>query len=361
MLLVIFGVVMVLSASSIDSLMATRNSFSVGVKQLAFAGVGLTFMSIISLLPTSFIRSKAPLVLIGAFGLQASVFVIGKEVNGNKNWIDIFGLFGFQPSEFLKLAMIIYLATYLATNQDFLDLKSVWNRAILWCLAALGLVMLGRDLGTSLIMLVIFLGLMALAGMPKVLLNRVLLGIAVLIPIALFSSASRIGRITAWLNPDAPDPFDYNWQTEHGLWALAAGRIFGSGLGESKMKWSWIPEVENDFIFAVIGEELGLIGALGVIAVFVVLAITFKKILERTRDLFSRFVVMAVMLWIVFQALINIAVVLRLLPVLGVPLPLISAGGSSLIAVLGAIGVVLAIERENHSAPSAVTRTRSRR
>jgi cell division protein FtsW len=115
------------------------------------------------------------------------------------------------------------------------------------------------------------------------------------------------------------------------------------------MKWSWIPEVENDFIFAIIGEELGLIGALVVIALFLALAFSFLKILQRTNDFFSRIIVQAIMLWIVFQALINIAVVLRLLPVLGVPLPLISAGGSSLIATLMAIGIVLAIERENHA------------
>ena len=135
------------------------------------------------------------------------------------------------------------------------------------------------------------------------------------------------------------------------MWAISAGRIFGAGLGESKMKWSWIPEVENDFIFAVISEELGLIGALVVIALFVFLAITFFKIWQRTADDMSRYVVSGVMIWIIFQALINIAVVLRLLPVLGVPLPLISAGGSSLLTTLGAIGIVLAVERENHANP----------
>jgi cell division protein FtsW (lipid II flippase) len=205
-------------------------------------------------------------------------------------------------------------------------------------------------------MAIAFIGLLALAGMPNKLLRLVGLVVAVGVPLALMSSSSRIGRITAWLNPNGPDPLNYNWQSEHGMWALAAGRIFGSGLGESKMKWSWIPEVENDFIFAIIGEELGLIGALVVIVLFVFLAFSFLRIMQRTSDPFKRNVVMAVMLWIIFQALVNIAVVLRLLPVLGVPLPLISAGGSSLISALGAIGVVLAIERENHANPIAVSR-----
>jgi cell division protein FtsW (lipid II flippase) len=119
------------------------------------------------------------------------------------------------------------------------------------------------------------------------------------------------------------------------------------------MKWSWIPEVENDFIFAIIGEELGLVGALVVILLFVFLAFSMLRIMQRTNDPFKRNVVQGVMLWIVFQALVNIAVVLRLLPVLGVPLPLISAGGSSLISALTAVGVVLAIERENHAQPRA--------
>jgi cell division protein FtsW (lipid II flippase) len=128
------------------------------------------------------------------------------------------------------------------------------------------------------------------------------------------------------------------------------------------MKWSWIPEVENDFIFAIIAEELGLIGALAVIGLFVFLMLAFVKVYQRTRDQFSRYVVLGVMVWITLQALINIAVVLRLLPVLGVPLPLISAGGSSILATLGAIGIVLAIERENHSQPMSqrVSQVRSK-
>ncbi|MFM6971577.1 MAG: FtsW/RodA/SpoVE family cell cycle protein, partial [Rhodoluna sp.] len=171
-------------------------------------------------------------------------------------------------------------------------------------------------------------------------------------------SSSRTARISAWLNPSAADPGMYNWQSEHGIWAIAAGRVFGAGLGESKMKWSWIPEVENDFIFAVIAEELGLIGALVVIVLFVILAFSLLKILQRTNDPFGRFTIGGIMIWIVFQALINIAVVLRLLPVLGVPLPLISQGGSSMLSTLLAIGIVLGIERQNHSLPQARVRPR---
>lgn len=349
--LVAFGVIMVLSASSIDSLVANSNSLLVFVKQFGFAILGLISLSIVSLMPINSIRSKAKAFFVLAMIGQLAVLFVGKEINGNRNWIDLFGVVSIQPSEFLKIAVILHVAAYLASQENYFEESKVWYRSLFMVFAAMALVILGRDLGTVIIMLVAFIGLLALAGMPSQIMRQVGLALIVLIPAALMSSASRIGRITAWLNPNAPDPLDYNWQAEHGMWAISAGRIFGAGLGESKMKWSWIPEVENDFIFAVIAEELGLIGALVVIALFVVLAFSLLRIMQRSQDTFSRIVVAAIMVWLVFQALINIAVVLRLLPVLGVPLPLISAGGSSLISALTAIGVVLAIERENHASP----------
>jgi cell division protein FtsW len=349
--LVGFGLVMVLSASSIDSLRANNNSFATAGKQAGFAIIGLVVMSVFSILSTEWWRSKAKLGYIATMLLQLAVLFIGIDINGNRNWIKILGI-PIQPSEFLKVAVVLHVAVFLSARARELDASATWRKAFVMMGAAMALVFGGKDLGTMLIMLVMFVGMLSLAGLPMKLLRLIALGAVVLTPLALTSgSSSRVGRVTAWLNPSAPDPNGYNWQAEHGMWAISAGRIFGSGLGESKMKWSWIPEVENDFIFAVIAEELGLIGALVVIALFVALAIAFYRIWQRTSDDFSRYVVSGIMIWIVFQALINMAVVLRLLPVLGVPLPLISAGGSSLIATLGAIGIVLSIERENHANP----------
>jgi len=165
----------------------------------------------------------------------------------------------------------------------------------------------------------------------------------------IMSSPSRRIRFEAWLNPEGADPMGVRWQFEHGTWALASGGIFGTGLGRSKLKWSWIPEVENDFIFAVIGEELGLVGAGAVILLFFAIGLVLFAIVRLQTDTFNRNVVVGVMFWIVMQAFINIGVVLGLFPVLGVPLPLISAGGSSLIATMLAIGVVLAAERDRMS------------
>ena len=354
--LVGFGIVMVLSASSIDSLVANDNSLTIFFKQAGAAILGLVLMSIASLVPMSTYKKYARFGFALFMFLQVLVLFIGREVNGNKNWLYI-GPFGIQPSEFLKIAVVIVLAWYIYEWQSQLDFAITWYKALGFAGAAMALVIFGKDLGTVIIMFITYLGLLALAGMPSRILVIVCAAIVAAMPILLSQGGSRMGRILAWMNPSAPDPLDYNWQAEHGMWALAAGRIFGSGLGESKMKWSWIPEVENDFIFAIIGEELGLIGALGVIALFVFLAFSLLRIMQRTTDEFSRLIVVGVMFWLVFQALVNIAVVLRLLPVLGVPLPLISAGGSSLLASLIAIGVVLGIERENNSKPLAARRT----
>lgn len=351
--LVAFGLVMVLSASSIDSLKGTNNSFTIFLRQLFFAALGLVGMASVSLLPSRFFKAMAGRAYLVFLGLQALTLVIGTDINGNRNWLNL-GLFSIQPSEFLKVAIILHLSVYLSLRKNDFDIPMVWWRGLVPAAVGVVAVLLGKDLGTVIIMVAMTLGLTILAGMPNRISWTILGALTVITPIVLnLGSSSRVGRILAWMNPGAPDPNGYNWQAEHGMWAIAAGGVFGQGLGASKMKWSWIPEVENDFIFAIISEELGLIGALAVIALFIFLALSFIKIWQRTQDDFSRYVVSGVMVWVIFQALINIAVVLRLLPVLGVPLPLISAGGSSLVATLGAIGLVLAIERENHAQPFA--------
>jgi hypothetical protein len=358
--LVAFGLVMVLSASSIDSLKASNNSFAVFNRQLAAAALGLVAMAAVSILPSSLFRKYARVALFATLTLQAFVALFGTSINGNRNWINL-GFVNIQPSEFLKVALVLFMASYLTARQLDLDIPKVWWKGLAPAGIAILAVMAGSDLGTSIIMLIMAMGLMIVAGLPNRITFSIVAVLAVASPILInFGSSSRAGRILAWLNPNAPDPNGYNWQSEHGMWAVAAGGIFGQGLGSSKMKWSWIPEVENDFIFAIIAEEFGLIGALVVIGLFVFLAISFLKIWQRTQDTFSRHVVSGIMIWIIFQALVNIAVVLRLAPVLGVPLPLISAGGSSLLATLGAIGIVLAIERENHAQPYAA-RARTRR
>jgi cell division protein FtsW len=346
--LVVFGLVMVLSSSSIDSLVANRDAFYVFSRQSLYAVVGLAVMLFISSLKLKVIQNLVKAAVVFGFALQLSVPFIGITVNGNTNWISIAG-FTLQPAEFLKVALIMYMAWFVSNRENELDdPRRVLLPVLIVGGAALALVMLGRDLGTAIIIALIVFGTLVIVGAPLRPLVQVFVGVAIAGALAAFSSASRMARINAWLNPDASSSDAFNWQYEHGTWALAAGGVFGVGLGNSKMKWSWIPEVENDFIFAVIGEELGLIGALVVIGIFALLVSSLIGIMNRSDSSFGRIIVIGVIVWIVSQSAVNIAVVLGVLPVLGVPLPLISAGGSSLIATLGAIGIVLAIEKDNH-------------
>jgi cell division protein FtsW len=346
--LVIFGSMMVLSASYVDALKAGNGAYSIFLKQIFAAAVGLFGMGVISRFPIAALQKLTRPFFALAIGAQALVLMIGTAVNGNKNWISIFGLFSLQPSEFLKLAMILNIALFLTRRDaELTDPTRTWWPAFLNGILAMVAVILGSDLGTVIVMFLIVMVQLSIAGMPRRLVGFIA-GLAVIaIPIAINWSASRRARVWAWLNPSAPDPLDVNWQAKHGIWALAAGGVGGTGFGDSKMKWSWIPEVENDFIFAIIGEEFGLIGAVVVVALFVALCFVLIKITMKTRGTFERYVLVGIMGWIVLQALVNIAVVLNFLPVLGVPLPLISSGGSSLLSTLAAIGVVLGIERRN--------------
>lgn len=347
---VFLGLAMVASASSVDAFKATSNAGSTFYKQGLFAVAGTFLLIVASNMPIAFYRRIGSIAMLGMIGLQLATVLFGKEVNGNKNWIDL-GLFTLQPSEFLKLALIIGISYLLSQySEDGFQNRQLTTRIAAYSGISLFLVVfMGKDMGTGVVMAVMLMGMFLFAGMR---LSQWLavsaMGLAAVVLLVQMSASRRI-RFDAWLNPDSADPMGVRWQYEHGTWALASGGLFGTGLGRSKLKWSWIPEVENDFIFAIIGEELGLIGAIFVIVLFFLIGLTLFSIAKKQTSAFSRNMVIGVMLWIVMQALINISVVLGYLPVLGVPLPLISAGGSSLIATLGAVGVVLAVERDRMS------------
>jgi cell division protein FtsW len=346
-LIVAVGLIMVASASAVDSYKETDNAALTFLRQALYVGVGFFALIVLSNIKLDIYRKLAPPVLLAMLVVQLVTAFFGVEINGNRNWLDI-GITTIQPAEFLKIALIVALALQLAQlQQDQETDKQIWIMVLGVSVVALLLVaIIGRDLGTGVVIGVTLLAMYLFAGMP---LGR-WLGIVVLVAlaaaVAIMSSASRRIRFEAWLNPDGADPMGVMWQFEKGTWALAAGGFWGTGLGRSKLKWSWIPEVENDFIFAVIGEELGLLGALAVIALYFAMAMVLFAIAKQQTNAFSRNVVAGVMVWISMQAFINIGVVLGLFPVLGVPLPLISAGGSSTIATLAGIGIVLAVERD---------------
>jgi cell division protein FtsW len=347
--LVLFGLVMVLSASSIESFTSAGDFFGRFVKQSLYAVIGIPLMLVASRLPVIFWKKWAWTALMIAGALQLLVFTgLGIEYGGNRNWISIAGISA-QPSEFVKIALIVWVAWVLATKRDMLD---DWRHVLLpigpVAGLAIGMVLIGNDLGTSFILLMIVIGCVYFAGVKLRYIFVGIVGVALLGLLASLARTSRTGRISAWMSGCVVgDPNGYCWQPQHANWALAAGGLFGRGLGNSTAKWNWLPEADNDFIFAIIGEELGLIGAIVVLGLFIVLAIAFVRVIRSTRDPFARMVTSGVMIWVIGQAFVNIAVVVGVLPVLGVPLPLISAGGSALIATLLGIGVVLSFARDS--------------
>ena len=365
--LVTFGLVMVLSSSTIESFNDDDGFFGRFMRQGLFAAIGIPLMLVASGMPPQFWKKWAWPALMFGGALQMLVFVPGIGTGGyggNNNWIHV-GTFTAQPSEFVKIALIVWVAWVLTSKQDLLsDWKHVALPIAPVAGAAILLVLVGNDLGTASVMLMIVLGCMFFAGVRLKFLAVAVSLLAVLAFLFAKTSSSRSDRIDAWLNGcTAADYSGYCWQPEHANWALAAGGIFGKGLGNSVAKWNWLPEASSDYIFAIIGEELGLIGAIVVLALFVVLTIAFVRIIRSTNDSFARTTTAGVMVWVIGQAMVNIAVVLGVLPVLGVPLPLISAGGSALIATLLGIGVVLSFARSAKSTPrtEAVAQTPAER
>ncbi|WP_125098379.1 FtsW/RodA/SpoVE family cell cycle protein [Leucobacter chromiireducens] len=347
LLLVGFGLIMVLSSSSITSYLNDQGFFGGFWKQATFALIGLPLMLIAAAMPIDVWKKWAWWLLGLGLLLQLLVFTpLGVEVYGNRNWIQI-GSFGAQPSEALKLALVVWVGTVLLRKEPLLgEMKHELIPVVIpGALLALGVVLLGKDLGTVLIMAGMVFGAMYFGGVSWKSLTVTAVGGLLAVVFFVVTSQNRLDRLFGHAEGNT-DYSGLGWQPLHGRWALAGGGLFGVGLGGSKAKWSWLPAADNDYIFAIIGEELGLIGALLVIAMFVALAVVMLRVITRARDRFGKAVVGGILVWIVGQALVNIGVVLEVLPVLGVPLPLISSGGTALIACLAAMGVVISIARD---------------
>lgn len=357
MLLVALGVVMVLSASAVTSYRSTRSSFSVVENQLLWAGLGIPVMLAASRLPVGAWRRLAWPLLTGALALLALVPVIGLEVNGNRNWLAI-GPVRLQPSELAKVALIVWGAHVLTRKRPLAD---QWRHLLIPILpvaiVTIGLVLAGNDLGTALVLMAIIAVLLFLAGAPLRLFAGAGGAAVVLVGAAIAASPTRMARIQAWLSPSAADYHNTGWQPAHGIYALASGGWWGLGLGASRQKWGALPEAHTDFIFAIIGEELGLAGTVTVLGLFVILAYAGVRIALRSADLFVRLAAGAATVWIVVQALINVGAVLGMLPIVGVTLPLVSYGGSSLVTTLLAIGMLLSFARTE---PGAADELRAR-
>ena len=343
------GLVMVLSASSVGSYRATGNSYGVFLDQLAFAVGGVVLAVIGSRLPVRVWRWLAWPGIFLAVALQLAVFSpLGADAfQGNRNWIQV-GPFGGQPSEFGKVALVVFGAAVLATKRKVMHrpLHAAVPLVFPFGLLLLGLVLQGHDLGTGMIMLGIIVGLLWAAGLPA----RWFVGLgtvaAVGVGVLAAGSANRMQRIQTWIGGICDDPQVAGcYQKVHAEYALADGGWWGIGLGESREKWGRLPEPHNDFILAIIGEELGLPGTLAVLGLFAVFAYACFRIVTQAEDPFTRLAAAGVMVWFLGQALVNIGSVIGMLPIIGVPLPLVSSGGSALIAALIGVGLLLALAR----------------
>ncbi|MDX2377171.1 putative lipid II flippase FtsW [Microbacterium sp. LRZ72] len=340
-----FGLVMVLSATTATSTALGESPFDALLKQGVFAVIGIPLMFIASRFPIRFWKRVAWPLLILTVLFQLLVFTpLGIEVYGNRNWIGIAG-YTVQPAEFLKLGLALWVGYVLYRKQTLLGLwRHVFIPLVPVAIAVVATVMAGRDLGTAMILVLIVLGGLFFSGVRlRIFIIPLLLGAAVVAYYAV-ASPNRLRRIMSFMDPNC-DYFDDCYQPLHGVFGLAGGGVFGLGLGNSKEKYDWLPAAANDYIFAIVGEELGLIGAVLVLLLFTLFAVGAFHVIRKTDDRFVRIVSGGITVWIVGQALINIGVVLRVFPVLGVPLPFMSQGGTSLLSVLIASGVLLSFAR----------------
>jgi cell division protein FtsW len=346
-LLVIVGVMMVLSASSVNAYLTFGDSYFYVKRQLLFLAIGVLGAFTIMKLPQSTLRMLSWFgVALAAILLILTYTPLGISVNGNRNWLYLgSSLFSIQPAEFAKLAMIVWGADVLARKYRLLDQpKHLLVPFLPVSVILILLVLFQGDAGTAVVMAVIAAGMLWIVGAPlRVLMALGMTGLVGVIAIFI-TSPVRMRRLAAFLDP-ALDINGANDQANAGMFAIASGGWWGVGLGASRQKWGSLPEAHTDFIFAVLGEEFGLCGSLVVLAMIGILGYAGIRIATHADDLFIRYAAGGITAWFMVQALINLAVVLRLLPIAGVPLPLVSYGGSALIANLLAVGVLLACAR----------------
>ncbi|MDO4919978.1 putative lipid II flippase FtsW [Kocuria sp.] len=340
------GVMMVLSASAVESISDSRSAYALFGRQVLFGVLGLVAMLGLSVVPTRFyVKLAWPAWLVSVF-ISALVFTpLGREVNGNRNWLVIGGQ-SVQPSEIAKLALCIWLAALFARQGR--EVEQDWKKA-LWpsfggFIVPTGLTLAGGDAGTAIVFALIYAASLWFVRAPL----RIFAGGAALLAAAglflVVTSPHRLDRITGWLFGDC-GATDACWQAQQGLNALATGGWWGVGLGQSRLKYNYVPEAHNDYIFSIIGEELGLVGTVIILALFIVMVVAMARILTRTRSTFVRIATACVTTWLVGQAFVNLGMVTGLLPVIGIPLPFISYGGSALLMTMAAVGVVMSFAR----------------
>jgi cell division protein FtsW len=360
-LLLVIGLIMVLSASSVYSYEKHGgDSYAVVKRQLLWVFIGLPCAWISSRLPHRLIRRLAWAGYTVSVVLLALTARFGVLINGNRNWLAL-GPVVIQPAEIAKFALILWAAhVYAHKDRRLGSLHQVMMPVVPGMLLATGLVVLGHDLGTALVLFAILLGMLWVVGAPA---RFFVVCISIVSVAAIYlasTSTERLDRITNFADP-FKDFHDTGWQPAHGLYALSTGGWFGQGIGASQQKWGDLPEAHTDFIFAVLGEELGLVGTLLVIGLFLTIAFAALRVARDTEDPFVRYATFGVVVWLLGQMIINVGMVLALLPVIGIPLPLVSYGGSSLVPTLVALGLLIGFARREPDAARALAQRRRAR
>ena len=349
----VLGAVMVFSASSIYSLENKGNSFSIIGRQLFFLMISV---------PLGYLASRQKLERwkkLARFGFVISAIVliivaipgVGKSVNGNQNWISL-GFVDIQPSEVVKVLMILWAAHMLAIREHAgRHMTNVLALITPGFVLVMALIMLGKDLGTTAVFAAILAGLLWVSGVSGKIFGAVIASAFSLVAFAIVTAPYRAQRFLVVFNPFAPEDYkNAGWQPAHSLLGLASGGFFGVGLGASRQKWGNLAEAHTDFIFSVIGEELGLFGTFIILLLFSALIFSIFRIALRAKDPMSKYTCAGIGSWIAFQTIMNIGSATSLIPVVGVTLPLVSYGGSSLVATYLAIGFVLGAARRDPEA-----------
>ncbi len=348
LLLLFIGVVMVYSSSSYYALYQkdVYNTDYYFLKEIIWTIVGVIGMIVTMSIDYHFYKKITPWLVLGTIALLVLVLFIGADINGAVRWIRL-GPLSFQPSELAKYVLVLYLALLIDKRKN--KIKKFGEGTIFYlCIAAIFavLILLEKNLSiTAIIMMVAFI--MILVGGAKIshLFSLIPVGVAAGLAL-IYSQSYRLDRLTSFLNPWA-DPSGDSYQLIQSLYALGSGGIFGVGLGNSRQKALFMPEPHNDFIFSIIGEELGLIGCIFIISIFMFIVIRGTTIAVKARDNYGFLLAIGIISVIAIQAIINIAVVSGSMPVTGVPMPFISYGGTSLVFNLGAMGILLNISRQS--------------
>ena len=360
------GLVMVLSASSVKSLRESGNSFSFVLRQTFFLilAAGLAWVAMKLRYELWKPIAQVSLVVSCALLVLPQIGGIGKTVGGNTNWIGI-GSFTLQPSEFAKLGLILWCALRLRIHDQKASEGIASNPATLIIpgfMLVMALILLGRDLGTAVLVTGIVAGILFISGLALKVFGLLAMGAGALFAALILPSANRMNRFSAFFDPFAEENYQgVGWQQAHSIMGLASGGAVGTGLGSSKQKWGSLPEVHTDFIFAVIGEELGLLGTLATLGLFGILILGIFKVAINAQNSFDRYVCAGIGCWISVQVLLNIGTVISVIPVVGVTLPLISYGGSSLIATFIALGYVLGVLRRDPQIASEIRQRKAAR